>query len=187
MSSEAVAQTLARGAIEQFHDRFGPIERIKEKRKVSFTVKRPLRNGCFTGPMTRTNVPANERLATVRRYRRLFVGCLLVAVTGFLVGDALGYPVAGVGVYWAGVAGMLAVWKGTSLEVFDEREQALDRRASHVTLTLAGIALIVGAPGQVVLAELGYELPLVVEGALWGLTAQFVVFGAVYCWLRFRP
>lgn len=137
--------------------------------------------------MTRTNATTHERLSKVRRYRRLFVGCLVVAVGGFLVGSNLGYPLVGVGVYWAGVLGMLAVWKGTSLQVFDERERALDRRASHVTLTIAGLALIAGAPGQVVLSELGYELSPLVEGALWGLTAQFAVFGVVYVWLRYRP
>lgn len=136
--------------------------------------------------MTRTSTSPNERLTTVRRYRRLFWGCFVVAVLGFLVGTSLGYSIVGVGVYWLGVLGMLIVWKGTSLQIFDEREQALDRRASHITLTLAALALIIGAPGQIVFSRLGYEASPIVEGALWGYTAQFVVFGVVYLAVRFR-
>ncbi len=136
--------------------------------------------------MTHTGLSTDTSLDRMRRYRRLFWGCFTIGVLGFLAGDFLGYPIVGVGIYWAGVIGMLVIWKGTSFHVFDEREQTLDRRASHLTLTVVGLALIVGAPGQVVFSELGYQLPLIVEGALWGYALQFVVFALAYVVVRFR-
>lgn len=137
--------------------------------------------------MSPTNSADHEWLSTVRRYRYLFWASLVIGVLGFLVGSSLGYPIVGVGVYWAGVLGMIVIWKGTSIQVFDEREQALDRRASHITLTIVGLALIIGGPGGVIVTELGHEIPPVLDGALWGYTAQFVLFGIVYLWIRYRP
>lgn len=136
--------------------------------------------------MTETPSATHDRLSTVRRYRRLCWGLLLVAVIGFLVGSFLDYTVVGVGVYWAGVLGMLLVWKGTSVQLFDERERSLDHRASYLTLSIVAIVLIVVGPGQVVLSEVGYAASPVLEGALWGYVSQFVLFAAVYLWLRFR-
>lgn len=80
--------------------------------------------------MTETPSATHDRLSNVRKYRRLFLGGLLVALIGFLIGSFLGYPVVGIGVYWTGVLGMLVVWKGTSIQLFDERERSLDQRAS---------------------------------------------------------
>lgn len=136
--------------------------------------------------MTETPSATHDRLSNVRKYRRLFWGLLLVAVIGFFIGSFLGYTVVGVGVYWAGVLGMLLVWKGTSIQLFDERERSLDYRASYHTLSIVAIVLIVVGPGQVVLSEIGYEVPTVLEGALWGYAAQFGLFAVVYLGLRFR-
>lgn len=137
--------------------------------------------------MTQTSQSNHDRLSSMRKYRRLFWGSFVVGVLGFLTGSFLGYPIVGVGVYWAAVIGMLVIWKGTSLQVFDERERALDRRASHITLTLVGLALIIGGPGRAVFSELGYQASPLVEGALWGYALQFVLFGIVYLALRYRP
>jgi uncharacterized membrane protein len=136
--------------------------------------------------MTGNETADRDWLPSVRRYRRLFWGCLFLGVLGFLGGDLLGYELVGLGVYWAGAAGMFLVWKGTDLQVFDERERELDRRASHVTLTIIAVALIVGGPGQIAFAEVGFEFSRLMEGALWGYTAQFVVFGVVYLGIRLR-
>lgn len=136
--------------------------------------------------MTETPSATHDRLSTVRRYRRLFWGLLLVAVIGFLIGSFLDYTVLGVGVYWASVLGMLLIWKGTSIQLFDERERSLDQRASYVTLSIVAVVLIVVGPGQVVLSEIGYQAPPVLEGALWGYVAQFALFAVVYLALRFR-
>lgn len=144
---------------------------------------------CFTIAMnTTTSDPsARERLSTVRTYRRLFWACFGVAVLGFVAGSSLGYPLAALGVYWVGVLAMLVVWKGTSIQLFDEREKELDRRASHLTITIVGFVLIVGGPGQILFSRLGYELSPLLEGALFGYAAQFALFGVVYLWLRYRP
>ena len=134
-----------------------------------------------------TETPNRNWLSSVRRYRRLFWGCFVVAILGFVAGISLGYPLVGLGVYWAGFAGMLAISKGTSLDVFDEREQRLERRASHITLSLVGVVLVLGGPGQIALAELGYELTTTMKGALYGYAAQFGLFGVVYLVVRYRP
>ena len=136
--------------------------------------------------MTTSPSTVHDRLATVRKYRRLFGALLAIAVLGFIAGSSLGYPIAGVGVYWAGVLGMVLVWKGTSLELFDERERTIERRASNLTLTAFAFVLIVGGPGQLLYGELGYQAGPLLQGALWGYAAQFAFFGLVYLGLRSR-
>lgn len=137
--------------------------------------------------MTATESTGHERLAKVRRYRRLSIACLLVGIAGFLVTSFAGYPLVGIAIYWAGFFGMLAVWKGTSIELYDEREQELERRASDVTLGIFAFVLVLGAPGAVALEEAGvYETPAAVQGAIWAYVAVFAVFGVVYTYYRHR-
>lgn len=137
--------------------------------------------------MTQTNATTHERLSTVRTYRRLYWACFAVGILGFLAGDFFGYPLAGLGVYWAGILGMVAVWKGTAVKVFDERERALERRASMTTLSLIGAVLIVGSPGRILVRELGYSLPPEFSTFMWAYVSVFAVFGVVYLAIRYRP
>jgi len=134
------------------------------------------------------DVSPESRLEKVRFYRRLLYGCLAVGIVGFLVAETLEYPLVAVTVYWGGLFGMLAVKFGTSVRLFDERDRALERRASNVTMYLVGGALIVAAPAVFVLEATGrYEAPPAVSGAIFGFSMMFLLFGAVFLVLRYRP
>jgi len=134
------------------------------------------------------DVPPESRLEKMRFYRRLLYGCLAVGVSGFLVAEALEYPLVAVTIYWGGLLGMLAVKFGTSVRLFDERDRALERRASNVTIYLVAGALIVAAPAVFALeATGGYEAPPTVSSILFGFSAMFLLWGAVFLVLRYRP
>jgi uncharacterized membrane protein len=114
-------------------------------------------------------------------------GSILVGVAGFVGGGELGYPLVGLAVYWAGVLGFVAIWKGTSVQLFDERDAALDRRASHVTLQIAGA---VGILTMTTLVVLENATAVMVGERVWGgflaLSALFVLYGVVYTVIRYR-
>jgi uncharacterized membrane protein len=127
-------------------------------------------------------------LASRRRHRRLAFGVLVAGVLGFVLADALAYPILGVGVYWLGFAGFFAVRRWAPTALFDERDCALERRASYDTLRIAAVALVVLAPAAATLEDVGYfELPAPVEGAIWGYAVLFLVFGVAYLGRRYRP
>ena len=138
--------------------------------------------------MTPTEPTATNRLSKRRSYRRLmwgFVGGGVVLGLGLRLLD---YPLLGEAVYLLGFLGFLAVWRGTSLTLFDERDRSLERRASAVTLTLFAFVLILGASAVRVLPEVGASaVPPEFAGVMYGLAAVYVTFGAVYLWLRYRP
>lgn len=139
--------------------------------------------------MTQSDTAGSDRLAKQRFYRRLLVGFVVGGVTlGLLLREGLGYPLVGEVVYWLGIIGFLAVWRGTSLTLFDERDRALERRASQITLTIFAVVLVFGASSARLLSYTNtYEVPAIVWPALWGYAALFGVFGVVYLWLRYRP
>lgn len=136
---------------------------------------------------TPTESDGHELLAKRQRYRRLFYASIAVAVGGFLAGIYLGYPLVGVTVYWAGILAMLGVWKGTALQLFDEREIALEERASRDSLNLLAFPLILVVPALSVLQEIGYfEITPRLSGMIWGMLTPYVVFGVVYAVYRYR-
>lgn len=138
--------------------------------------------------MTGTITSGSNALDKRRTYRRLLAADLAVAVGGSLALRSLGYPLVGEGLYLLGVVGFLAIWWGTPVTLFDERDVALERRASTVTLGLFAFVLVGGASALRILSALGaYTVSPMVEGALYGYAAQFLVFGLVYVALRFRP
>lgn len=116
----------------------------------------------------------------MKRYRRLMYGFVGLAVLGFVAGMRLDYPLVAVGVYWAGALASVAVWQGTSVSLFDERERSMQRWAADVTLHVFAFVLIVGSPGQIVIEELGYAVPAWFEGAMYGYAALFGVLAVVY-------
>ncbi len=108
--------------------------------------------------MTPAQSTATNRLSKRRSYRRLMYGFVGGGVIAGLGLRFLDYPLAGELAYWAGVLGFLAVWLGTSVELFDERDAAL------------GL----------------YDVPPEVSGALYGYVALFVVFGLAFVGVRAR-
>lgn len=112
----------------------------------------------------------------------------MAGVAGFALADAVGYPVAGVGIYWLGFVGFFAARRWAPMSLADERDCALERQASYDAVRLIGVALVVLAPTAAALDEVGYyETPPAVEGAIWGQVALFAVFGAAYLVRRHRP
>jgi uncharacterized membrane protein len=127
-------------------------------------------------------------LARRRRYRRLMFGVLGAGVLGFVVAGELGYDLVGVGIYWAGILGFVAIWQGTETTLQDERERAIEQWASTVTLLVTAVALVTLGPALGVLDDAGiYDSPTVVDGALLGYALLFGVFGVLYLARRVRP
>jgi uncharacterized membrane protein len=115
------------------------------------------------------------------------VGSVVAGTVGYVAASSAGLPVVGVGLYWAGVAGMLAVWQGTSVPLFDERDRALERRAIAIAATVFTLGMILLWPTLVVLSELEvYTPPPVFDGVLLAVGVQAGLFAVVYGWLRYR-
>lgn len=125
-------------------------------------------------------------LESRRRYRRVFYGTIALAVLAFAVAQSIDRPLVGVAAYWLLVLAAFVVLYATPLALFDERERALERRASHYTLVASGLALIVLAPGATALDALDARVPDVLDGVLLALALQFVAFAAIYGVLRYR-
>jgi uncharacterized membrane protein len=139
-------------------------------------------------PITRTDGSGSNQLARRRFYRRLLVGFLVGGTAvGLVLREGLGYPRIGEAIYWLGIIGFLAVWRGTSMTLFDERDDALERRASQITLTLFAVVLVLGASSARVLSyTTTHEVPTAIWTILWGYIAIYAVFGVVYLGLRYR-
>lgn len=89
-------------------------------------------------------------------YRRLMVGCFVGAGIALGVGTALQFTLVGVGLYVLGMAGGIAIPYGTAYTVFDERDDAIHRRASGVTLAAFGWLAAIVFPSLVVLSTTPY-------------------------------
>lgn len=137
--------------------------------------------------MTETASPGTNRLEKVRRYRRLMFGWLLGGVILALALRGLDYPLAGEVVYWIGIVGFLAIWLGTPVQLFDERDAAIERRASQLTIGLFAFVLAAGASVARVLPRVSdVTVPPEVWGALYGYVGVFAVWIVAYGWLRRR-
>lgn len=137
--------------------------------------------------MTQTETTGRRRFTKRRRYRRVMWGFVFGGVAIGLALRSLGYPFIGEAVYWIGAIGFLAVWRGTSLTLFDERDKALEQRAATTTLALSAPIFVVGASAARILTWTDiYTVPTVVWGALYGYVALFATFGVVVTWLRYR-
>lgn len=137
--------------------------------------------------MTETTTSTTDWLRKRRRYKRLMYSSLAVGIGGLLVGSYLDQFLAGVIVYWAGFFGMFAVWQFSPVTLYDERDTAIERKASDYTLGVFAFVLVLGAPGGIALEESGVvTLPAAFSGAMWALVAVYVVFGVIYTLLRQR-
>ncbi|UPV75056.1 DUF2178 domain-containing protein [Halorussus limi] len=114
----------------------------------------------------------------------VFFGGVAVA---FLLREVLGYPLVSEVVYWAAVLGFFAVLFGSSVTLFDERDRALEERASRWTLTiLAPVLAITASVGRLLPRVSDYALPDAVWPALYGFIGVYVLFAVVYGVLRYR-
>ncbi|EMA48800.1 hypothetical protein C448_02988 [Halococcus morrhuae DSM 1307] len=115
------------------------------------------------------------------------VGVLLAGVAIGLALRSIGYPFVGEAVYWLGIISVLAIWRSTSLTLFDERDQELERRTAMTTLSVFAAVLVIGASATRVLAWAGiYTVPPVLAGALYGYVVLFLVALFIGAWYRYR-
>ncbi|GAA0208097.1 DUF2178 domain-containing protein [Halobaculum roseum] len=118
-----------------------------------------------------------------QRYRRLLFGSIGVGVIANVALRIASYPIAAEAVYWLGIVVALAAWRFSPVTLFDERDDALERRASQITLVVMAVVLVLGASGSRTLAALGvYEGSPFVAGALYGYVAMAVVFALALAW-----
>ncbi|MFB6269501.1 MAG: DUF2178 domain-containing protein [Halobacterium sp.] len=135
--------------------------------------------------MTGRATSGSSRLAKIRRYRRLMYGSVLGGALGFVVAAELGYHLLGLAAYWVGLLGFVAVYRGTDVELYDERDRSIERRASHLALLVVGAAFVVSMSAFSALeATSGFETPVLYEGALLGFAATMGVFAVTCYWLR---
>jgi len=138
--------------------------------------------------MTQTLRSNGGQLSRMRRYRRLAIGAVLAGVAGNLALRTLDFPVAAEVVYIGGFLAFLAIWLGTDVTLFDEREQAIEQRASAATLSITAVIVVFGAAtARLFPPLLGTTVPTAVHYALYAFIVQFVLFAGVYGWLRYRP
>lgn len=137
--------------------------------------------------MTPIETPATKKLSERRSYRRLLGGIVVVAVLSNLVLRYLDYRVAAELVYLLGAVGLFAVGYGTSVSLFDERDVAIERRASQLAMGVSAVVLIFGASTARLLTATGvYDVPTIVWGALYGYVAVFVTFAVSFLWVHSR-
>ncbi|WP_121822902.1 hypothetical protein [Halostella salina] len=88
---------------------------------------------------------------------------------------------AGVGAYYLGVLGYLTVWRRTGVRLIDEREAAVERRASRVVSGVLLLVVVFGLPADVLLDATGaVDVPPAVRGAIWGYGLLLVVGAVAY-------
>lgn len=137
--------------------------------------------------MSHSETSRHPQIAKRRRYRRLMYGSVLVGVIAFVAADELGYELVGLAVYWIGILAFVGLWKGTSIQLFDERDVDLERRTSLLTLKIAAVLGVLWMSTMVVLnAATTITIPERVWGGFLTLSGLFVLYGGVYLFLRYR-
>ncbi|MFC4358734.1 DUF2178 domain-containing protein [Halobium salinum] len=137
--------------------------------------------------MTPTETPAANRLSEARTYRRLLLGVVIGGVALNVVLRYFDYSVLAELTYIGAFVLAFVVWLGTDVRLFDERDVAIEQRASQLALTASALVLVLGASGARLVTALDlYTVPTVVWGALYGYVAVFLTFAGAYLWVRTR-
>jgi len=134
---------------------------------------------------------SNTSIEERERHRERMNRLLGLGVTGGLVGTAAAVfapssvsdllLVAAVGAYYLGVLGYLAVWRRTGVRLLDEREAAVERRASRIVSGVLLLVVVFGLPADVLLDATGLvDVPPAVRGAVWGYGLLLVVGAFAY-------
>jgi len=137
--------------------------------------------------MSEHTTPATTRPSTRKRYKRIAYGLLGVGIAALLIGTAIDRFVIGVFLYWAGGIGMGLVQRYSPVDLYDERDDTIERKASQNTMQVFAYVFILGAPGGLVLEESGIlTLPGEFYGAMWTLFSLSAVFGAFVLYYKYR-
>lgn len=137
--------------------------------------------------MSEHTTSATTRPSTRKRYKRVAYALLGAGILALWIGIALDRFVLGVACYWAGGIGMGLVQRFSPVELYDERDTTIERKASQNTMNVFAYVFILGTPGGLALEESGVvTLPGEFYGATWTLFAVFVVFGASVLYHKYR-
>ncbi|WP_096393153.1 DUF2178 domain-containing protein [Halorubrum trapanicum] len=137
--------------------------------------------------MSEHTTSATTRPSARKRYKRIAYGLLGAGILALWVGIALDRFVLGVALYWAGGLGMGLVQRFSPVELYDERDTTIERKASQNTMNVFAYVFILGTPGGLALQESGLiTLPGEFYGATWTLFAVFAVFGASVLYHKYR-
>jgi uncharacterized membrane protein len=137
--------------------------------------------------MSEHTASATTRPSSRKRYKRIAYGLLGAGIAALFVAIALDRFVLGVACYWAGGIGMGLVQRFSPVELYDERDTTIDRKASQVTLNVFAYVFVLGLPGGLVLAETGVvTLPGWFHGATWTLFAIYVAYGVAVAYHKYR-
>ncbi|RLM52246.1 DUF2178 domain-containing protein [Halorubrum sp. Atlit-28R] len=128
--------------------------------------------------MSEHTASATTRPSTRKRYKRIAYGLLGAGILALWIGIAVDRFVLGVALYWAGGLGMGLVQRFSPVELYDERDNAIERKASQNTLNVFAYLFVLGAPGGLALHESGVvTLSGEFYGAMLTLFGVYVVFG----------
>ncbi|KKF39975.1 hypothetical protein FK85_24100 [Halorubrum saccharovorum] len=137
--------------------------------------------------MSEPTTPATTRPSDRKRYKRIAYGLLGAGIAALWIGVAVDRFVLGVLLYWTGGLGMGLVQRFSPVDLYDERDTTIERKASLTTMNIFAYIFILGAPGGLALQESGtVELPGEFYGAMWTLFAVSVVFGASLLYYKYR-
>lgn len=120
-----------------------------------------------------------------RRYGALVFGLYVVGIAGMIVGILLDYALAASVVYltglWGGFALSLWLHHGSSIQMADERDREIERRASDYTM-LGVIGFTIGVLPVVLVLEFtaDYSFGSTVDGILYAFTAICVLYVASF-------
>ena len=137
--------------------------------------------------MSEHKTSATTRPSTRKRYKRIAYGLLGAGILALWIGIALDRFVLGVALYWTGGLGMGLVQRFSPVDLYDERDTTIERKASQNTLNAFAYLFVLGTPGGLALRESGLvTLPGEFYGATWTLFAVFVAFGASVIYHKYR-
>jgi len=144
--------------------------------------------------MYETDDPSIEQRTRYREWMNRSVGAgtlgffLAVAVSVLASGPVTDWVLfAGLGAYYLGYIGYLAIWQRTGVRHFDEREAEIERRAASLTAVFVVSVTIFGLPGLVVVQGTDVAaVPAFVEGVVWGYMGLVLVFLGLYGYVERR-
>ncbi|AQL41832.1 hypothetical protein BV210_03480 [Halorientalis sp. IM1011] len=126
-----------------------------------------------------------------QKYKRVMLGFVAIGVLAFFAGMLIDQYLAGLIVYAVGAMGALVVTVyaefSDAITFLDERDQRLHERASHATVSAVSYVALPIIVALYLLDAIGqYDIPPVVWGGIWVLSAFYLLWGAVYTVYRYR-
>lgn len=120
-------------------------------------------------------------------YRRTTVGLTLFAALALAGGVVLELPFVGIALYALGLLTVFSLPAVTDVRLFDERDDAIARKASATTLTLFGWLSAIVYPSLVALSATGqFSWGPASSAVAFATVAVYGVYGVALGYHRFR-